>query len=100
MRGCLHLKSAVTLVAPDTLLVNPDWVDPAHWPALRRIDVDPGEPQAANALEIGGTVVMPASFPLTRARLSAAGLEVTAVDASEVQKAEGGVTCCSVLFAA
>ena len=98
VRGCLHLTSAVTLVAPDTLLVNPDWVDPAHWPTLRRIDVDPGEPQAANALEIGGRVVMPASFPRTQARLSSAGLEVVPVDASEVQKAEGGVTCCSVLL--
>lgn len=98
VRGCLHLKSAVTLVAPDTLLVNPDWVDPAQWPALRRIDVDPREPQAANALAVGEHVVMPASFPRTRDRLAAAGFDVAPVDASEVQKAEGGVTCCSVLL--
>ena len=98
VRGCLHLKSAVTLVAADTLLLNPDWVDPAHWPGLRRIEVDAREPHAANALEIDGRVLMPASLPHTRERMSAAGLDVIPVDASEVQKAEGGVTCCSVIL--
>jgi N-dimethylarginine dimethylaminohydrolase len=28
----------------------------------------------------------------------AAGLKVVPVDVTEVQKAEGGVTCCSVIF--
>ena len=98
VRGCLHLKSAVTRVAADMLLLNPEWVDPAHWPGLRRIDVDALEPQAANALEVCGRVLMPASFPRTRERLVTAGLDVVPVDASEVQKAEGGVTCCSVIL--
>ena len=98
VRGCLHLKSAVTLVAPDTLLLNPGWVDPAHWPGLRRVEVDAREPNAANALGIDGRVLMPASFPHTRQRMTAAGLDVVPVDASEVQKAEGGVTCCSVIL--
>ncbi|MFO1394287.1 MAG: arginine deiminase-related protein [Steroidobacteraceae bacterium] len=100
VRGCLHLKSAVTQVAPDALLVNADWVDPATWPGLRRIDVDAREPQAANALAVGGRVLTPSSFPRTHERLAAAGLEVITVDASEVQKAEGGVTCCSVILRA
>lgn len=98
VRGCLHLKSAVTRVAPDALLVNPDWVDPGTWPGLRRIDVDPGEPHAANALACGGRVLSPSSFPGTHERLARAGLEVVTVDASEVQRAEGGVTCCSVIL--
>jgi dimethylargininase len=98
VRGCLHLKSAVTLVAPDTLLVNPDWVDPAQWPGLRSIEVDRREPPAANALAMDGRVLMPASFRHTRERLAAAGLEPVPLDVSEVQKAEGGVTCCSVIL--
>jgi dimethylargininase len=100
VRGCLHLKSAVTLVGPETLLVNDDWVDRSHWPGLRFIAVAPGEPHAANALAVGGAVIHPASEVRTRERLEAAGVRVVPVDVSEVQKAEGGVTCCSLLFAA
>ncbi len=97
VRGCLHLKSAVTLVGPETLLINDDWVDRANWPGMRFVEVAPGEPHAANALRIGDTVVHAASGPRTRERLEAAGLRVLSVDVSEMEKAEGAVTCCSVI---
>jgi dimethylargininase len=100
VRGCLHLKSAVTLVAPDTLLVNDECVDRGHWPGLRFVAVAPAEPHAANALLVGDSVIHPASEVRTRERLEAAGVRVVPLDVSEVQKAEGGVTCCSVLFVA
>ena len=99
LRGCLHLKSAVTLVSADTLLINDDWVDRATWPGMRFVAVAPGEPHAANAICIGDTVVHAASGPRTGARIEAAGLRVLAVDLSELEKAEGAVTCCSVIFA-
>ena len=98
VRGCLHLKSAVTLVAPDTLLINDEWVDRSHWPGMRFIPVAPEEPHAANALRVADAVIHPASETRTRERLVAAGLKVVPVDVTEVQKAEGGVTCCSVIF--
>jgi len=96
--GCLHLKSAVTQVGPATLLGNRQWVDAGSFGGLQWIDVDPAEPHAANALLIGETVVYPASFGRTRARLETRGIAVRAVDVSELQKAEGGVTCCSLIF--
>ncbi len=99
VHGCLHLKSAVTMVGPDTLLINDDWVDRAAWPGMRFVAVAPAEPHAANAACIGDTVVHAASGPRTGARLEAAGLRVLAVDVSEMEKAEGAVTCCSVIFA-
>lgn len=95
---CLHLKSAVTQVAEDTLLVNPAWIDVAAFAAHRLIAVDPAEAHAANALRVGGGVVHPACFPRTRQRLVDAGIAVTAVDISELQKAEGATTCCSLVF--
>lgn len=97
-RGCLHLKSAVTEVADGTLLVQPAWVDPAVFAEHRLIEVDPAEEHAANALRIGDGIVYPASFPRTRRRLEEAGIAVTAVDLSELQKAEGATTCCSLVF--
>jgi dimethylargininase len=98
MRSCLHLKSAVTLVGPETLLINDDWVDRGPWPGMRFVAVAPDEPHAANALWIGDTVIHAASGARTRERLEAAGLRVLPVDVSEMEKAEGAVTCCSVIF--
>lgn len=96
--GCLHLKSAVTRLADDTLLLQPAWVDRGRFSDFRLIEVDPAEPHAANVLRIGDALVMPTGFPRTRQRLLDAGFEVRSVDVSELQKAEGAVTCCSLVF--
>lgn len=98
---CLHLKSAVTRVATDTILVNRAWIDAGAFTGETRIiDVDPAEPFAANALQIGESVVFPAAYPRTADRLNQAGIRVRPIDVSEILKAEGGVTCCSLVFEA
>jgi dimethylargininase len=99
--GCLHLKSAVTYLGRNTLLANRGWIDPSSFATLRCdwIDVAPEEPHAANALAIGDAIIFPASFPRTRARIEAAGFHVTTLDISELQKAESGLTCSSLIFA-
>jgi dimethylargininase len=96
--GCLHLKSAVTHIGGNTLLANRAWFDAAPFAAYDWIDVEPAEPHAANALAFAGTIIFPASFPRTHARLKAQGFHVTAIDISELQKAESGLTCSSLLF--
>jgi dimethylargininase len=98
LTGCLHLKSAVTQIAHDAILINPAQVDPGLFPSIRHIDVAPDEPAAANALRIGDTVIYPDSYPATRARLETQGIRVITVPASELAKAEGGVTCCSLIL--
>jgi dimethylargininase len=95
--GCLHLKSAVTRVAPRMLLLNPDWVQASVFSGSHVVSVDPAEPYAANALELGDAVICPAHFPLTRARLQVEGLDVVPVEMRELAKAEAGVTCCCLL---
>jgi dimethylargininase len=98
IRGCLHLKSAVSEIDEGAVLINPDWVDRIAFAPFRQIDIDPAEPHAANALRIGDGVIYPASFPRTLRRLEDAGVRPTLVDMSELQKAEGAVTCCSLVF--
>ena len=98
IRGCLHLKSAVTAVRDDTLLLQPAWVDASSFPGFSFIEVDAAEEHAANLLRIGDVAVMPACFPRTAQRLRDAGVEVVTVDVSELQKAEGATTCCSLVF--
>jgi dimethylargininase len=96
--GCLHLKSAVTQVAEDLLLLNPDWVHPDYFPDFDVVFTHPDEPGAANALLAGDTVIFPDDFPHTALALAEEGIELLLVDNSEVIKAEGGVTCCSILL--
>ena len=98
VKGCLHLKSAVTQVAEETLLINPAWVNAGAFGAMELIEVDPSEPFAANALLVGETAVYPAAYPRTVERLGAHGIRVRIIDISELAKAEGGVTCCSLIF--
>lgn len=101
--GCLHLKSAVTQIADDTLLLQPEWIDRAAFAAalvadFRIIEIDPDEPHAANALRVGEGVIFPSCFPRTQQRMEKAGIHAICVDVSELQKAEGAVTCCSLVF--
>src|SRR5579864_2249342 len=98
--GCLHLKSAVTFLGRNTLLANRTWFDPAPFSGYDWIDVHPAEPHAANALALQNTIIFPASFPHTRALIEARGFHITPLDISELQKAESGLTCSSLIFEA
>jgi len=98
VQGCLHLKSAVTPVAEGTLLINPAWVNPNNFPGMKFIEVDPTEPYAANALMVGETILYQPAFPKTVLRLEANGIHPVLVNQSELAKAEGALTCCSLLF--
>jgi dimethylargininase len=96
--ACLHLKSAVTAVGVETVLLNPAWVRDDVFARYERIAVAPGEAFGANGLLARGAVLYSSAFPATAARLLAAGIDVRLLDVSEIVKAEGAVTCCSVLI--
>ena len=95
-QNCLHLKSAVTQIGDHTLLLNPDWLDPKQFPGFEIIAVE--EPFAANALRLDDTLLYSASYPRTRRLLEGRGFQVETLDLSELEKAEAGVTCCSLVF--
>ena len=98
--GCLHLKSAVTCLGGNTLLANRAWFDWKRLDGFAWVDVDQSEPHAGNALAVGDSVIFPASFPKTRAGIEARGFKVLPLDIGELQKAESGLTCSSLLFEA
>ena len=97
---CLHLKSAVSEVASGTLLINTDWISSSAFRDFELIPVDKEETHAANALRIGKNLIYPSSFPRTMDALVKRGIDVVPVDLTELQKAEGAVTCCSLIFPA
>jgi len=97
VRECLHLKSAVTYVA-GAVLCNRQWIDVRLFDGVDVIDVHPDEPYAANALLVSGSVLYASAYPRTRERMEQRGMKVSVVDADELAKAEGGVTCCSIIY--
>lgn len=97
LRDCLHLKSAVTRVDDETLLINRNWVDIENFKGRKLIDIDPSEPFAANCLPINNSIIYPTAFPKTTSRLEASGYQVQPVNVDELAKAEGAVTCCSLI---
>ena len=96
--GCLHLKSAVTHLGGNVLLGNRAWFDTAPFAGFEWVDVDPSEGHAGNALALEGTVLFPASFPKTRAQIEAGGFRIVSLDIAELQKADSGLTCSSLIF--
>lgn len=98
VQSCLHLKSAVTAVADTVLLVNRRWVADSAFASYELVDVHPQEPTAANIVRVGGQLLYSAAFPWTLERLRGRGVQVATVDVSELAKAEGAVTCCSLIM--
>jgi dimethylargininase len=97
LKGCLHLKTACTFVPPGILLFNPDWVDATMFPGLDPVAVDAAEPFAANTLTLGDITLVGTQFPRTCERLEQLGIRTQMVDLTELAKAEGALTCSSVI---
>lgn len=97
LTDCLHLKTAVTRVDDRTLLINKNWVDADHFNGFDLIEVDASEPFAANCLPVNGSIIYPTTFPRTRHKLEEKGFRVVNVNLEELAKAEGAVTCCSLI---
>jgi dimethylargininase len=95
VRGCLHLKSACSYLGDGMVLAYRPWVD-AAFDGLRVIDSPDAE--AVNVLRVGDTVLLAEGFPRTMETIAGLGLRVRALDNSELRKAEGALTCCSLLF--
>lgn len=94
---CLHLKTGATLAGTGVLVYNPDAVDPVQFSGVEPLRVAPHEAAAANCVRAGGRLILPAGNPRSAERLRRRGFDVVEVDVSELQKAEAGVTCMSLI---
>jgi dimethylargininase len=102
LRDCLHLKTGATFAGPDAkgtpvLIYNERAVDPAQFAGVESKPVDECEPAAANCLRVADRLILPAGNPRTADKLRARGFQVVEVEVSELQKAEAGVTCMSLI---
>jgi dimethylargininase len=99
VQGVLHLKSAATVVDDETLIVNPACVDLGFLGA-KVLEVPPAEPQGANVVRVGDSLLADASAPTTIDMLRGHGAAVREVPVDEFAKAEGAISCKGVIFEA
>jgi dimethylargininase len=99
LRDCLHLKSASCPLPDGSILANPEWLaDVGEFGGLSVHQIAREEPFAADVATIGETVIMSETNPRTADIVRSLGFQVRATALSEFEKAEGGVTCLSILF--
>ena len=94
----LHLKSAMSLLDPTTILVD-DGVDigPLRQAGLECIHVP--ERMGANVLALGRKVIVSAAAPRTAKLVASRGFEVRRLDVGEFHKGDGALTCLSLRLA-
>lgn len=96
--GSLHLKTAVTALDDQTLLINPLWLDTTTFRDFQLVPVPLEEPWGANILRLPQGVIANAAYPGTCHLIASLGYRLEAVDISEFGKAEAGLTCMSVVY--
>src|SRR5262249_10847128 len=95
--GVLHLKSVCSPLGNDCVLVAAGALPASTFRVARVLVAPPDEARAANAMACGGGALVAARCPETQALVEAAGLRVVPVDTSELAKADGALTCLSIL---
>jgi dimethylargininase len=93
----LHLKCACSALGEGNALVAQNHFEPKWFEGIDVVWVPPAEAYAANAVVVNGHVLLAAGFPVTRARLVERGFVVTELSMSEIRKADGSLTCLSLL---
>ena len=96
----LHLKSAVLPLDAETVLVTPGAVDEEALGDLRILSEAPTERFSASVLPMrDGRLMVTTTAPATAEMLAGLGYSVAPVNVTELQAADGGLTCLSILFA-
>jgi dimethylargininase len=94
----LHLKSAVSYLGNNVLLIDPERVESGAFKSFRWIEVEEKDSYVANCLALGNRIIMPAGFPTVREKIRQHGFDTIELEMSEFEKADGGVTCLSIIL--
>lgn len=98
VHGCLHLKTGATALDDSTILCNPAWLDTSAFTGFDLLEIDPDEPFSGNVAQVGSHLIADATWTGTNQRLEDDKRAIALVQLTELAKAEGSVTCSSILF--
>lgn len=94
----LHLKSGLSYLGEQIVVVTSGFADHEALGDFRKIVVADDEDYAANCVRVNDRVLVAAGFPKLAALLVAEGFDPLALDMSEFQKQDGGLSCLSLRF--
>jgi len=98
LKELLHLKTGVSYLENDTILVQEELFSHPAFKDFRKIEVAQNESYAANSLWVNGTVLVPEGFPETKKNIERAAYPTIPVEVSEFEKLDGGLSCLSLRF--
>lgn len=94
----LHLKSSASYLGRNTLIIDPAKLETAVFSGYDWITVENHE--SANCLSVGNRVLMPTGYPRLAESIRGKGFDVVELPIGEFEKADGGITCLSLIIPA
>lgn len=94
----LHLKCVCSPLSSSKILLGERTIPREYFAEVDVIEIPHDEAYAANCVSVNGTVLMAQGYTETQRRIEAEGLKVILLDTSEIKKADGSLTCLSILF--
>ena len=92
----LHLKSSASYLGRNTLVIDPTKLETAVFSGHDWIAVEKHE--SANCLSVGNRVLMPTGYPRLAGCIREKGFDVVELPIGEFEKADGGMTCLSLII--
>ena len=96
--GILHLKSGLSFIGDNRMVVIDALAGHSALKGFQLIRVQATEDYAANCVRVNDHVLMASGFPVLQKTLETLGYSVIALDMSEYQKMDGGLSCLSIRF--
>ena len=94
----LHLKSSVSYLGKNVLLINPERVDVGPFKGFKWVEVKDKDSYVANCLSMKNQVLIPKGYQKVRGKIHQHGFETIELEMSEFEKADGGITCLNLIF--
>jgi dimethylargininase len=98
VKGILHLKSGVAHLGDNRLVVIASLSNFEEFRAHDLIVVNKQDEYAANCVCVNERILVAAGFPDLEKRLSELGYQTVALEMTEFQKMDGGLSCLSLRF--
>jgi dimethylargininase len=98
MTSILHLKSGISYIGDNTLVVMEEMASNPQFARFDLIPVSTEESYAANCVRVNDRVLVPEGYPVLTDQLIASGFNPLVLNMSEFQKMDGGLSCLSLRF--
>ena len=94
----LHLKTSVSYLGKNILVLDPSSIDTTSLQGFKWLETGTSNRYAANCLAIGNTVLISKGSNEVADKIHREGFKTMQLDISEFEKADGGLTCLSIVF--